>query len=646
MHAPLARAHDPDVPGGPGTVPGNLARPGRGVHTDGMNPVLTLGAAAVPVAVGLLVLRAQQRRIGWLLVAHGVCFGALLSLGEDSAGGPGVVVDQLAAGSWVFLFLWLVLIAYLLPDGHAASSFWRRWVHIGLVGIVMFLVGAAGDGQSFRDAHRGADPPLPWLPEPVSGVLGVTGLVLTVLLIFGSSVAVRMRLKRSIGEERLQLLWLVWGALTVPITLIAGWAVHFAWGEQGELVFDVALALSTVALPATIGIAILRHRLFDIELVLSRTLTYLLLVVSVVGTYALLLVATDRVFGNGTVGGLLAVGVVAVAVHPAHSFLRRRIERWVYGLRSEPLEAIRLLADRAEAADPEGLIDAVTATVAEALRADRARIGPVGSGVPLLHRGERLGDLAVDLPPGRSLTAADRSLLDDLARHAAVLVRAERLTMELRESRSSIVAAREEERRRLRRDLHDGVGPSLAAIVLKLNAAQARSDADQRNALLAEIRDEVRSAIAEVRRLVDDLRPPAIDEVGLVGAIRQRAVGLSGEVAIEVSGPESLPTLPAAVEVAAYRIASEALTNIVRHSGATRCRIAVALDGAFELTVADNGTGPGNVGPTTRGVGWSSMRERASELGGSCTITSRPEGGLLVRAVLPLGMDHTAEATS
>lgn len=186
----------------------------------------------------------------------------------------------------------------------------------------------------------------------------------------------------------------------MPITLIAGWAVHFAWGEQGELVFDVALALSTVALPATIGIAILRHRLFDIELVLSRTLTYLLLVVSVVATYALLLVATDRVFGNGTVGGLLAVGVVAVAVHPAHSFLRRRIERWVYGLRSEPLEAIRLLADRAEAADPEGLIDAVTATVAEALRADRARIGPVGSGVPLLHRGERLGDLAVDLPRG------------------------------------------------------------------------------------------------------------------------------------------------------------------------------------------------------------------------------------------------------
>lgn len=609
-----------------------------------MNPGLALGAAAVSVGVGLLVLRAHQRRIGWLLVAHGVCFGALLAFGENSPDGPGAVVDQLAAGAWVFLFLWLVLIAYLLPDGHAASLFWRRWMQAGLVGVALFLVGAAGDAAGFRDAHDGADLPLPWLPEPVAGVLGVIGLALTVLLIFGSAFAVRSRLRRSTGEERLQLLWLVWGALTLPIALLAGWAVHFAWGDSGQAVFDTALALSAVALPAAIGVAILRHRLFDIELVLSRTLTYVLLVVAVVATYAVLLLATDRVFGTSTVGGLLAVGVVAVAVHPAYSFLRRRIERWVYGLRSEPRAAIRLLADRADAADPEGLVDAVTTAVAEALRADQARIGPVGSGVPLVHRGERLGDLTVDLSQGRTLSAADRSLLDDLARHAAVLVRAEQLTKELRESRSRIVAAREEERRRLRRDLHDGVGPSLAAIVLKLNAAQARADADERNALLTEIREEVRSAIGEVRRLVDDLRPPAIDEVGLVGAIRQRAAGLSGEMAVDVSGPETLPTLPAAVEVAAYRIASEALTNVARHSGATRCRVAVALDGAFELTVADNGHGAD--ARTTRGVGWTSMRERAAELGGSCTISSRPEGGLLVRAILPLGVDHPAEAAS
>lgn len=238
------------------------------------------------------------------------------------------------------------------------------------------------------------------------------------------------------------------------------------------------------------------------------------------------------------------------------------------------------------------------------------------------------------MPEGRQLSTADAALFTDLARHAAVLVRADRLTTELRQSRARLVTAREEERRRLRRDLHDGLGPSLAAIVLKLNAAETQSTEDDRSALLAETRDEARAAIGEVRRLVDDLRPPAIDEVGLLGAIRQRVTSLSGTVLIEVVGPESMPPLSAAVEVAAFRIASEAVTNVVRHSGASRCRVTVELDGAFALTVTDNGRG---AEPNTgHGIGWTSMRQRAAELGGSCTISSRAEGGLVVRAVLPL----------
>jgi signal transduction histidine kinase len=226
------------------------------------------------------------------------------------------------------------------------------------------------------------------------------------------------------------------------------------------------------------------------------------------------------------------------------------------------------------------------------------------------------------------------SLLRDLARYAAVLVRSERQGDQLRDSRSRIVAGREEERRRLRRDLHDGVGPSLAAVVLKLNAAQSRADGGERTGLLAEAREEVKAAIAEIRRLVDDLRPPAIDEVGLVGAIRQRAAALTGDLTMEVAGPDPMPALPAAVEVAAFRIASEAMTNVARHARATRCRVVIVVNGSFELSVADNGRGADR--STVGGVGWTSMRERAAELGGSCTISSRPEGGLVVRAVLPL----------
>ncbi|WP_433225671.1 histidine kinase [Microtetraspora malaysiensis] len=604
-------------------------------------------AAAVPVLVGALVLRRRPRHpVGRLLVAHGVLFFVLLTFDEPSTSRTGLIVDQLTMGAWVGLFLCLVIIAYLLPDGRTANPLWRWWVRVGLLGVLLFVVGAAGDRQGFADAHAGAALPVPWLPEPVSGLLGVVGLLFVALLISGSFFAVWWRLRRAYGDERLQLLWLVWGALTVPVTLLAGWVNYFLL-DEGPL-FPAALGLIAVGLPVTVGVAILRHRLFDIRLVLSRTLTYLLLVVAVVAVYALLLFATDWLIGNDTVGGLLAVGVVAVAVHPAYSFLRLRIERWIYGLRSDPRAAIRLLADRTEAADPDGLVEAVTDAVASALQVGRVWVEASGAEqdtalrTPMIHRNEHVGDLAIELPPGREFSRSDLDLVQDLARYAAVLVRSEQLNVQLRESRSRIVAGREEERRRLRRDLHDGVGPSLAAVVLKLNATQARTDADERNALIAETRDEVKASIAEVRRLVDDLRPPAIDEVGLLHAIRQRAVSLSGAVTFEVSGPEGLPALPAAVEVAAFRIASEAMTNVARHSGATRCRVAVEVGGSFELTVADNGCGTDR--STTRGIGWTSMRERAAELGGSCTISSRPEGGLVVRAVLPLSDNDLVEA--
>jgi two-component system, NarL family, sensor kinase len=643
-----AQPHDPGVPAGPGTVPG----PADIGVTAPENVVMLLApviGAAVPVVVGALVLRWRPRHpIGWLLVAQGLLFFAVLALDRPGASRAGLVVDQLTMGSWVLLFLCLVLIAYLLPDGRTANRLWRWWVRIGLIGVLAFVVGAAGDRQGFADAHGGEALPVPWLPQPVSDVLGVAGLLLVVLLFFGSFFAVWRRLRRATGDERLQLLWLVWGALTVPVTLLIGWVNHFLL-HDGPL-FPAALGLVAVGLPVAIGVAILKHRLFDVRLVLSRTLTYLFLVVAVVAVYALLLFATDRLIGNGTVGGLLAVGVVAVAVHPAYSLLRRRIERWVYGLRSDPRAAIRLVADRAEAADPNGLIAAVADAVAAALRVDRVRVetsaAPAAQDGALrarmVHRGQHVGYLVVEVPAGREFSKPDMDLFRDLARYTAIVVRSEQLNDELRESRSRIVAGREEERRRLRRDLHDGLGPSLAAIVLKLNATQSRTDARERNALIAETRNEVRAAIAEVRRLVDNLRPPAIDEVGLLDAIRQRASALSGDVAFEVTGPDVLSPLPAAVEVAAFRIASEAMTNVARHSGATRCRVVVDVNGSFELTVSDNGTGADRA--ATAGVGWTSMRERAAELGGSCTISSRPEGGLVVRAVLPLSEDETVEA--
>ena len=252
-------------------------------------------------------------------------------------------------------------------------------------------------------------------------MLGVVGLALVVMLFFGSVGAVGSRLRGATGETRMRLLWLIWGAVAVPLGLMLAWANHFLLGDHDWLT-DAALLAVSVALPTTIAVAILRHQLLTSGWC-SRTLTYGVLVVGVVALYALLLLAAEQMGGSGTAGGLLAVAVVAVTVHPAYSWLRRRIERFVYGYRSEPYRALRLLADRTEAAGPEGLGASITEVVAEALRVDQVWVDTSGAAgddrvvrVPLVHRGESLGDLVVEVPPGRQLSASDLSLLHDLAR--------------------------------------------------------------------------------------------------------------------------------------------------------------------------------------------------------------------------------------
>jgi signal transduction histidine kinase len=214
-----------------------------------------------------------------------------------------------------------------------------------------------------------------------------------------------------------------------------------------------------------------------------------------------------------------------------------------------------------------------------------------------------------------------------------------RLNGELQRSRERLVTAREEERRRIRRDLHDGLGPTLAALGLKLETARNRLADDPRaDVLLAELAERTQAAVGDIRRLVYALRPPALDELGLVGTLRQLGDGLAGQhlgglsVSIEAS---ELPALPAAVEVAVYRIVQEALTNVTRHARATTARVhLVATDGLLSISVEDDGAG---LPPAfTAGMGLASMRERAEELGGACLIARGAEQGTSVVATVPL----------
>lgn len=663
---PLTRPHDAGVPVHPGTVPGrgDVEWPSR--HTGAMTklwrvavllPALGLVAVGsgfagwssvmigavvgVTGAVALLVLRRHPtHRIGWLLAVQS-CLVAAMAPGGGGDNQWTFVAGQLLQGGWVLAIVCPVLIAYLFPDGHALSRGWATWIVAFVAGYVVFMLAAAGDRSGFVEVFPSHEPPLPTLSQPVAGVVGLVALAFVPASLVGAVISARRRYNRSTGQERLQLQWFALSALSLPAMMGLLWTTYFLDINSDAVVYPI-LAVGLSAIPVGIGIGILRWGLFDVELVLSRALTYGALSLGVIVLYAALLLLTERLLTNRSAAGLFAAAVVAVAVQPAHAWLRRRIERAVYGYRSQPHEALRMLADRAELADPLGLTESITATVAEALKVEQAWVeedsepepGERVLRAPLVHRGVRLGDLAVGVPPGRQFSAADTELFHDLAKYAAVLVGAERLNAQLVRSRAGLVTAREEERRRLRRDLHDGLGPSLAAIVLKLNAAETRPTEGERRALLAETRDEARAAIAEVRRLVDDMRPPAIDEVGLLNAIRQRVGSLSADLTVEVDGPPEMPPLPAAVEVAAFRIASEAVTNAARHAGASRCRVTLELDDALAVTVTDNGRGAPV--ETRTGVGWTSMRERAAELGGSCTISTPLHGGLVVRAVLPL----------
>jgi signal transduction histidine kinase len=424
--------------------------------------------------------------------------------------------------------------------------------------------------------------------------------------------------------------------------------------------------IGLIALPLPVGIAvgIVRDRLFEIDVVIRRTLVYGGLSVGVIACYLAAVSVIGAALGgsSGYGASLLATGVAALVALPLRDGLQRGVNRLLYGERDEPVRAIRRLGERLElATDPDLAYPAIVDTVADALRlpfvaldvidaagrpvlaAERGHPGPTVVSIDLGHGSEHVGVLRLATRTGERAFRPDESrLLGDLARQAGAAVHALRLREDLARSRERLVLAREEERRRLRRDLHDGLGPSLASIGLRAGAAGATLSSDPVAAgrLLDELGAEVEATLADVRRLVDGLRPPALDELGLVGAIRAQAARLEGggtepgtAISVEAT-PADFPDVPAAVEVAAYRIVAEAMTNAVRHAAARTCRIRLDAGSDLRVEVIDDGHGlPRRV---VRGTGLDSMSARAAELGGTLRVERRPGGGTVVDARLPL----------
>ena len=550
------------------------------------------------------------------------------------------------------------LFLYVFPDGRFVPR-WVRWVALAWISWQL---------AEHLFPHWVTDPNA-WLTLIESAVwLGALGTVVY-------SQAYRYR-HASNAVQRQQIKWVGFGISAALAGFLAIDLVLSAFAgapepaSPGELLAYMAgytfLSYAVVLLiPVTIGIAMLRHHLFDVDLFINRALVYGTLTASVVGIYAVVVGGLGTLLqsrGNFLIS-LLAAGLVAVLFAPLRNRLQRGVNRLMYGERDEPYKVLSRLGERLEATlAPDATLRAIVETVAQALKLPYAAISlnrdgqyvtvaeygtPTGESIvlPLVYQAGQVGQLILTpRSPGEAFTASDRRLLDDIARQAGVAVHAVRLTTDLRRSRERLVAAREEERRRLRRDLHDGLGPQLAAQTLKLGSARSLYPRDPASAdsLLAGLEADMEAALADVKRLVYNLRPPTLDELGLAGAIREAAEQYGSlnsranapGLRISVDAPERLPHLPAAVEVAAYRIAQEAMTNVVRHSDAGSCLVRLSLGDALELEITDDGTGITPHHPA--GVGLASMRERAVELGGTCEILPPPTGGTLVLAHLPL----------
>ena len=476
----------------------------------------------------------------------------------------------------------------------------------------------------------------------------------------------------STPAQREQTKWVVFAlVIAIAVFALAGLLGNAGFWARlppaGSVLYDLGSITVTgcgfAFVAVAFAIAILRYRLWDIDLIINRAVVYVALTVSIVALYVLIVGGAGQLLQGrfDLLLSLLATGVAAVLFQPLRLVLQRGVNRLLYGRRDEPYAVISSLGDRLQGTlAPEAVLPTIVQTVADALRLPFTGIELRGDGgpgpsaaagtlngeperIPLLHQGERVGDLVLGHRLGESaFSAADRRLLRDLAQQAGAAARTVLLVADLRRSREALVTAREEERRRLRRDLHDGLGPALASMAMRSELARETlvEDPARADPLLGDLTRELQEATAEIRRLAHELRPPALDDLGLVEAVRSQLLRFdSSRTRMVLEAPDSIPPLPAAVEVAAFRIILEAVHNVVRHAGASSCRVAISIDPATQVLgveVRDDGIGLASAGRP--GVGLSSMRERAEELEGTCRIEQPANGGTRIVVEIPLAL--------
>ncbi len=622
--------------------------------------ILTLIPCLVFFACGIFIFRKRAHDwvaivVSLLLITMGASFTISLSylpVTTSAWQAPAGILEAI-------LYTCILIFLLAFPDGRFVPR-WSRWIVLAWAIYAVLW------------------PFWPVLnPQQSASVIPI--IIQATMLMLGIAAQVYRARYHTTSLQRQQIKWVLFGfaATTFGLLWVFGPQMFVSEAMRADLLaspfmwVNVAIALIfPLFIPITLMLSVLRYRLWDVDVWLNRTLVYGGLTLIIIVIYAVTVGLLSQFFqttGNLTIS-LIATGLIAVAFQPVRDRLQFSVNRLMFGQRDDPYAVLSHLSQTLQTtAVPTETLTSIVETIAATLKLPYVaielveqgeKIGQAATGepigemveLPLRYQKETVGRLLVSpRSPNEKFTVKEEKLLADIAAQTGPVASATRLTLALQRSREKLVMTREEERRRIRRDLHDGLGPTLASQTLQLDTVLELlidNDPETAGQHVKRLKAQTQQMVADIRRLVYELRPPALDELGLLEALRAHVPqmdGLSGRLHITIEAvPEPLPMLPAAIEVAAYRITLEAITNVIRHADAKNCSISFTLteDATLpRLIIAVTDDGQGLPNKFQAGVGLISMRERAEELGGYCEVTSIGQEGTQVIAMLPFSVN-------
>jgi signal transduction histidine kinase len=652
---------------------------------------LSGGAASVAATVGALVFvgacatvgalvasRRPENAVGWLLIAGSLCFAL-----------PAVAIELGAQwqrySDWLGNWIWMAGIAFvmsfvplLFPNGHLPSRRWRPVAWFAAIGLATFFVGSAFLPGVIPETGNGTVNPFGFggsIGTSLFGAMRPIGLVLVLISVPLALASLVFRYRAADRTQREQLRWLILAGVLVGLGILANPLVSKVVSDASTAtdIGNAIASLTVTAVPIAIGIAILRYRLYDIDVVLNKTVVYGALAAFITGVYVAIVVGVGSLVGRGgqpnVALSILATGVVAIAFQPVRERVQRFANHLVYGKRATPYEVLSEFSDRLGGTyAAEDLLPRMARILAEGTGASRTDVWLANGSalrldaswpqdapalqdlpvepfpdpfIPVRHQGELLGALSLEKRAGETLTATEQKLVEDLAGQAGLVLRNVRLTEELlarledlRASRQRLVAAQDEERRKLERNLHDGAQQQLVALSVKARLAQqlARRDPTKVAQMLEQIQADTSDALENLRDLARGIYPPLLADKGLVAALEAQARKAAVPTTVQGNG---IGRFGQDVEAAVYFSCLEGLQNVAKYAAASRATIALSNgDGSLTFTVPDDGAGFDST-TTSYGTGLQGIAYRLAALGGTLVVTSEQGVGTTLEGQLP-----------